>query len=332
MSVGQRREQRLEPGVYLLNSEALRQQRARNRLHSAVILLSLMALAAWTGFAISGSDGVVLGLILSGITLLVGSTSGGDLFRQAYGAIVLDRRNAPDLVILAAELARRAGLARAPTLHLLPSPVLQAMAAGDREDPAIAVTSGLLQTLPPREVAAVLAHEIAHIRHGDIFIMRLAATAGAMTQAMSSVGLFLAFALLPVLWATGEVLSPVGILLLTLSPTVSDLLQLSLSRRREFLADAGAVELTGDPQALAQALRRIEAIQGDDWERFASRGAHWLHWFRTHPSTRERITRLAELVSPVRPDLPLGDRTAYRDLAAGRGDRSWQQNLMRPFL
>ncbi|WP_206533550.1 zinc metalloprotease HtpX [Mesorhizobium sp. M5C.F.Cr.IN.023.01.1.1] len=330
--MGQRRKQTPGHRVYLLDSEALRQQRALNRLHSVTILIGLMALAAWTGYVISGSDGIVFGLILSGITLLVGSASGGALFRQAYGAIVLDRHSDPELVMLIAELARRAGLPRAPTLHLLPSPVLQAMAAGDREDPAIAVTSGLLQTLPPRELAAVLAHEIAHIRHGDIFIMRLAATAGAMTQVMSSVGLFLLFALLPVLWATGEFLSPFGILLLTFSPTVSDLLQLSLSRRREFLADAGAVELTGDPQALALALRRIEAIQGDDWERFDSRGARWLHWFRTHPSTSERIARLAELVSPVRPDLPLANRTAYLDSLAGRGDRSWRQNLMRPFV
>ncbi|TIM35094.1 MAG: peptidase M48 [Mesorhizobium sp.] len=317
--------------MYLLDSQALRQQRALNRLHSVIILIGLMALAAWTGYVISGSDGIVLGLILSGIALLVGSTSGGALFRQD-GAIVVDRHSDPGLVMLIAELARRAGLPRAPTLHLLPSPVLQAMAAGDRQDPAIAVTSGLLQTLPPRELAAVLAHEIAHIRHGDIFIMRLAATAGAMTQVMSSVGLFLLFALLPVLWATGEFLSPFGILLLTFSPTVSDLLQLSLSRRREFLADAGAVELTGDPQALALALRRIEAIQGDDWERFDSRGARWLHWFRTHPSTAERIALLAQLVSPVRPDLPLANQTAYLDSLAGRGDRSWRQNLMRRFV
>lgn len=113
-----------------------------------------MAIAARTGYVISGSDGIVLGLILSGVTLLVGPTSGGALIRQAYGAIVLDRCNAPELVVLIGELARRAGLPRAPTLHLLPSPVLQALAAGDRHDPAIAVTSGLLQTLPPRELAA----------------------------------------------------------------------------------------------------------------------------------------------------------------------------------
>ncbi|PBB52506.1 hypothetical protein CK223_29090 [Mesorhizobium loti] len=89
--MGQRRKQTPGPTVYLLDSEALRQQRALNRLHSVIILIGLMALAAWTGYVISGPDGIVFGLILSGITLLVGSASGGALFRQAYGAIVLDR-------------------------------------------------------------------------------------------------------------------------------------------------------------------------------------------------------------------------------------------------
>lgn len=329
--MGRRRKQLHDPRAYLLDSKALRQQRARNWFHSTIILISLMAFAAWTGYAIGGPGGIIFGLIVSGLTFLAGSTSGGTLFRQTYGAVTLHLHNAPEIVMLVGELARRAGLPRPPTLHLLPSPFLQAMAAGDRKDPAIAVTSGLLQALPPRQLAAVLAHEIAHIRHGDIFIMRLAATAGALTQAMANVGLFLFFALLPVHWATGEMLSPFGILLLLLSPIVTDLLQLSLSRRREFLADAGAVELTGDPQALALALRRLEAIQGGDWERIASRGARWLRWFRTHPGTRERITRLEELVSPVRPDLPLADRTAYLVPLARRDDRPRRRNLMRPF-
>ncbi len=326
------KEQTSRPEVYLLDGEVLRQQRERNRLHSAFILVGLMALAASTGYAISGPDGVIFSLLISGATLLVGSASGSASFRRTYGAITLNRRNAPDLVMLVEELSLRAGLPRAPTLHLLRSPVLQAMAAGDREDPAIAVTSGLIESVPPRELAAVLAHEIAHIRHGDTFIMRLAYTAGAMTQTMSSIGLLMLFALLPVFWATGEVLSPFGILLLTLSPTISDLLQLSLSRRREFLADAGAVELTGDPQGLARALQRIHAMQGDDWERFASRGGRWLHWFRTHPSTPERIERLAKLVPPVRADLRLGGRRSYLVPLSGRSRHSWRQDLMRPFL
>lgn len=110
-------------------------------------------------------------------------------------------------------------------------------------------------------------------------------------------------------------LSPVAIVLLLAAPSVSDLLELSLSRRREFLADAGAVELTGDPVSLARALKRIEELQGDDWERFTARGGRWLRWFRTHPTTAERIERLAELVALPRTELPSWSWSAnQRDL------------------
>jgi heat shock protein HtpX len=230
--------------------------------------------------------------------------------------------NAPDLVSPVIELARRAGLDRTPTLHLLPSRLPQAMSAGERDASAIAVTLGLLQMLPPRELAAVLAHEIAHIRHGDAFVMRLAATAGAMTQTMSNAGILLLIVFLPVFVMTGEMfVSPLAVLLLIVSPVAGDLLQRALSRRREFLADAGAVELTGDPHGLALALQRLERLRGDGWERFAPRGGGWLHWFRTHPSTEERIDRLLRLSPPVRPDLPLAAQSADpRALFRGRDD------------
>jgi heat shock protein HtpX len=292
------------------------------------MLFGLMALAAGVGFVLNGIEGIILGALLARATLAVGSASGGALFRQAFGAITLNQRNAPDLVRLVAELARRADLPRAPTIHLLPSPVLQAMSAGDRRDPAIAVTSGLLRALPPREIAAVLAHEIAHIRHGDVFIMRLGAAAGAMTQVTSTVGLVLLVAFVPVLWATDEILvSPIAIALLIFSPVISDLLQLSLARRREFLADAGAVELTGDPGALASALQRLERLRGDNWERFAARGGRWLHWFRTHPSTWERVQRLSELIIPDRPDLPLATRLGDPEPLHARQHHSWRRRL-----
>jgi heat shock protein HtpX len=318
------------PGAYLFNADVLSRQRTLNRLHSTVILSSIMALSAGVGFVLAGIDGIILGALLTGAALLVGSTSGTVLFRQAR-AISLDVRNAPGIALLVNELARRAGLDRPPSIHLLPSPSLQAMSAGDRAEPAIAITSGLLQSLPPRELAAVLAHEIAHIRHGDAFVMRLAAAAGALTQTMSTIGIFLLIAFLPVFWATGEVLmSPVAAVLLVVSPMVSDLLQLSLSRRREFLADAGAVELTGDPQGLAVALRLLETLRGSDWERFRSRGGRWLHWLRTHPSTEERIKRLYALVAPARPDLPLAPQPVDLQSLFGPRYDPWRRRFMRP--
>ncbi|HEX2135740.1 MAG TPA: zinc metalloprotease HtpX [Microvirga sp.] len=316
-----------------LDAGALRRLRRANRVQSAAILVSMVALAALTGLLIAGPEGLLAGAVLSSLFLVTAAGAGDDFFARAYGAIRATPSLAPELVRIAAALAARAGLPRAPALHIVPSGVLQAMVAGGRDAPAIAVTSGLLHALPAPEVAAVLAHEIAHIRHGDNFIMRLAAAAGVMTHAMATTGLFLLFAYLPLLRATGETVPMAAILILLAAPFVSDLLQLSLSRRREFLADAGAVELTGDPLALARALERIQALQGDDWERFSSRGWRWLHWLRTHPTTQERIEHLAKLVVPVRPvALPFGPWYGPLPDFGPLGKNGWPQRLVRRLM
>ena len=315
-----------------MDAEALRRLRVLNRLQSTVLLLGLIGLAAATGLLIGGSDGVIIAATLAVVFLIFNPASGDVLFQYAYGAVRLTPNIARELMSLVAELARRAGLDRVPALFLIPSPQLQAMAAGSREAPAIAVTSGLLQTLPPREIAAVLAHEIAHIRHGDMFVMRLAAAAGSMTRAMSTMGMFLLIAYFPVLWATGAVLSPIGIFLLIGAPMVSDLLELSLSRRREFLADAGAVELTGEPVSLASALKRISNLQSDDWERFTSRGGRWLRWFRTHPTITERIERLAGVIALPRPNLPTRTWSENERHISDLGGHALGQRLVRRLL
>jgi heat shock protein HtpX len=208
---------------------------------------------ARTGRGRAGTDGVVIAAVIAAGFMILNPTSGEILFQYIYGAVPLTPASAPRLSSLVAELARRAGLDRNPTLFLIPTPLLQAMAAGSRAAPSMAVTSGLLQQLSSRELAAVLGHEIAHIRHGDMFVMRLAVAAGSMTHAMANAGLFLLIAYFPVLWSTGSAPSPAAIALLITAPMASDRLQLSLSRPREFLADAGAVELTGDPVSLARA-------------------------------------------------------------------------------
>ncbi len=317
-----------------LDAAAVRRQRRANRVQSAAILLTLIGLAALTGLLIGGADGLVFAAGLAGLFLIISATAGDEIFVRAYGAVRITPAIAPDLVRVVTELARRADLPRPPALYMVPSDILQALAAGSRKAPAIAITSGLLHALPAREVAAVLAHEVAHIRHGDTFLMRLAAAAGIMTHAMTTTGLFLLIAYLPILRAAGAAVPVPAIVLLVGAPLVGDLLQLSLSRRREFLADAGAVELTGDPVALANALRRIEVLQGDDWERFDTRGWRWLHWLRTHPTTRERLERLVALVAPAEPDAALPFGTWSRPLRdyAPLGGHAWPQRLARRIM
>jgi heat shock protein HtpX len=306
-----------------LDTAALARQARLNRLQSALLLLGLTALAALSGLIVAGLPGLLVAGGVALALLLFDPEPGSAVFRQLLGGVPLPPEAAPELHAVARTLARRAGLLRAPALYLLPSPVLQAMAAGDRARPAIALTLALLRALPPREVAAILAHEIAHLRHGDVRVMRLAAAASSLTRIMGTFGALMLVLWFPLLLAAGEAPSPIAFLLLMAAPVLGDLLILSLSRRRELLADAGAVELTRDPGGLAAALMRLERIQGDDWERLASRsGARWLRWFRTHPTIRERIARLSETIAlvPSAPEWPVEVRDGW--LPAG-GPPGW---------
>lgn len=284
----------------LLDRAALARLRRRNLLETWLTLAALILLAAVIGAIAGGMLGLVLGAVMMGAGLASGALPADVIFRQGLGATPLTPFAAPGLHALLVELSSRAGLPATPRLYLLPQPVLQAMAAGTTDRPGIGLTRALVETLSPAELAGVLAHEVCHVRHGDLTVMRIAASASTITRAMAQAGL-----LVLILWGTGAVgAHPALPMMLILAPLAADLLALSLSRTREFLADAGAVELTGDPSGLASALRRLEALQGDDFERLASRGPRWLRWFRTHPTVAERIAALSSAAVLARPRLP----------------------------
>lgn len=282
-----------------IDPAALARARRRNRLETAATLAALAGLAAAIGHLAAGDQGLFFGLAFAGAALAFSAIPGETLFRQGLGAAPLSPFQAPGLHAMVSELSARAGLAAPPRLWLLPERHLQALAAGTSDQPGIGVTRSLVEALPPRELAAVLAHEISHIRHGDLFVLRLASIAATATRAMAQAGLIVALFL--GFGAIGA--HPLLPVLLMVSPLAADLLTLSLSRSREFLADAGAAELTGDPEGLALALARLERIQGDDFERLAARGPSWLRWFRTHPTVAQRIAALGTLAvaAPVRP-------------------------------
>lgn len=303
-----------------LDRAALRRHQWLNWLQSVMLLAGLGLLAAVTGSLLAGLDGMLLAAGAALLLLLMEPSAGAAAFRYVFGAVPLYPSQAPELYALTREIAHRAGLSRPPMLHLIPSRQLQAMAGGGRDSPAIALTTGLLTSLPPREVAGVLAHEVAHLRHGDLRVMRLAAAAATLTRGMGLMGTMLLMLWLLALPAAGVAPSPLAILLLVVAPTMGDLLTLSLSRRREFLADAGAVELTGDPAGLVAALVRLERRQGDDWERLATRsGAWWLRWLRTHPTIRERVARLAGIITTAPPVQPRALDGVVRGMVFPRG-------------
>ncbi len=165
----------------------------------------------------------------------------------------------------------------------------------------IGLTEGLLRRLSLPELAGVLAHEISHVRNNDLAVMGLADVMTRFTQALSYLALFLAIFNLPAM-LLGESDMPLSaLLLLYLAPSIGSLLQLGLSRTREYDADLEGAELTGDPRSLASALEKLERYQGSFWEDLMfpvpSRRIPQPSLLRSHPPTEDRVARLLALES-----------------------------------
>jgi heat shock protein HtpX len=272
-----------------------------NRLQSALLLGSMAGLLALLGWLVWGGAGVILLLLAGATMLLLNPVIAPELIMRLYGAMALAPHDAPDLYRALAELARRADLPVVPRLYYVPSRVLNAFAVGGRSRAGIGITAGLVQGLGFRELVGVLAHEISHIRSNDLWVMGVADMFSRMTSVLSLMGQLLLVFSLP-LWMMGEFTVPwFAIIVLILAPSLSALVQLGLSRTREYHADLNAAALTGDPEGLASALRRMERIQGPWIERIFLPGRRMPDpsLLRTHPRTDERIRRLMAL-KPMR--------------------------------
>lgn len=278
-------------------TDALQRRAARlrllNRLQAAALIGGMLVLAGALSSVLLGPLWMpwLVGLVAVGL-FTAPRLSPAWLMRLS-GAVPLHPRQAPQLFALVEGLSRRAGLPRMPALYWVPRGFLNAFAVGEPDDAAVAVTEGLLRTLTPRELTGVLAHEVAHIRSGDMRVMLLADIVGRITGTMATFGVLLA---LVVLVGASHV-SWWAILLLMLSPTLSMLLQLALSRSRERAADLDAARLTGDPRALASALRKIGRFQEGFLESILFRHRHGPEstWWKTHPATEQRVQTLLEL-------------------------------------
>ena len=270
-----------------------------NRLQTALLVLTLLGIAAVAGSLLLGDGGLWLALAAAGFTLLLEPAAASGLTSRLYGARPLYPDEAPDLWAVLRELAARAGLPAVPVPHYVPSGVVNAFATGSKHHAAIALTDGLLRSLTPRELTGVLGHEIAHIANEDLRVMGLADSISRLTHLLALLGqLAIVLSLPALLLGVAEVNWP-ALLLLAVAPQLALLAQLGLSRVREFDADRLAAELTGDPHGLASALAKIERVSRS-WRAWLLPG--WGNpepsWLRTHPATAERIERLLELAPP----------------------------------
>jgi len=281
-----------------LDEEAQRAHGWHNWLQS-LILISVMAilLAACT-MILFGPSGPVWVLAGALIALVFRPSVPTGMLLQLYGAQRIPESRFWEGYQILRELARRAELPATPTLHYVGSPTINAFAVGKPENAAVALTDGMLRVLTPRELAGVLAHEVSHIRNNDLGIMMLADLISRLTSVMSLIGQFFLILNLPLVLAGYAVPVPwLLVLLLMFAPTLVSLLQLALSRTREYNADLNAAALTRDPRGLASALTKLERYQGRFWEEiiFPGRRIPEPSILRTHPTTDDRVARLLEL-------------------------------------
>jgi heat shock protein HtpX len=273
--------------------------RLQNALHTALLLAAMAALAGFLGHALFGSAAVVWGALAgAALVALANEVSPAFALRLAR-AREIPRAEAPQLHGMVASLAERAGLARVPRLYYLPTQAMNAFAAGSRANAAIALSDGLLRHLDGRELAGVLAHEFAHLRANDIRVMTLAAMVARLTALLSLMGQMMLVVMVPLALVTSLTVPWLAIFALIFAPSLSMMLQLALSRTREFDADVQAAELGGDPRGLAMALAKLERMQGGWMERMLPMRVP--HWLRSHPDTDERIRRLLELERDLAP-------------------------------
>lgn len=272
---------------------------SHNVAHSLLLLAGVGAAAGFSAYLIAGLSGVALVAIILVTLASIAPRLPAEALMRLYSARIVPPDDS-QLSSLVDVLAWRAGLLRRPDLYLIPSLTLNAFAAGSPSRPAIAISEGLVRQLTLRELAGVLAHETSHIRNGDLWIMGLADVAARILQILAYLALAMA-AYNGLAYMTGRPLvSWLAIAVLYSMPAALNLLQLTLSRAREYEADRLAAALTGDPAGLASALRRVETYTGHFWEDLTppvpARRVPQPSILRTHPPSEQRVARLRDLV------------------------------------
>lgn len=285
-----------------------RRGKRRNVVQTVLLVAALGALMALLGNMLFGPAAVLWFIAAGAFMLLLGPSVPTGLVLAINRARPIPPGLLPELHAVVAELSRRAGLAAAPRLYYLPSATANAFTTGGKGEAAIALSDGMLRLLDAREMVGVLAHEIAHLRNNDLFVLQIGGALTRMTVALAWFGLIMLLLAMPAVLAGAADVSLAGAFLLAVAPWAGGLLLMALSRTREFDADLDAATLTGDPTGLAAALRKLEDVRGDPWLKliFPGRGGGEPDLMRSHPPTGERIQRLLALSpEPLMPRLSL---------------------------
>ncbi len=277
-----------------------------NYLRTAILLAGLTALFMGVGYLIGGEGGAMIAFLVAAGMNLFSYWNADRLVLSMHDAHEVDERTAPDLVRIVGELASRAGLPM-PRVYLMDNPQPNAFATGrNPEHSAVAVTTGLLQHLSREETAGVIAHELAHIKNRDTLIMTITATIAGAISMLAQFGMFFGGHRDNNNGGAGLI----GTLaMVILAPIAAMLVQMAISRTREYSADETGAQIAGRPEWLASALAKLEnaahAIPNERAERNPAAahlfivnplsGQRMDNLFSTHPATENRIAALQEL-------------------------------------
>jgi heat shock protein HtpX len=270
-----------------------------NQTKTLLIIVAMTGLLVWIGGMLGGRSGMVMalaiGLVMNGVSYFFSDK----IVLASYGAQPVTQAQAPELYAIVANLTQRAGLPMA-RIAIIPDDTPNAFATGrNPEHAVVAVTEGIMRILSRPELEAVLGHELGHVKHRDILISSLAAV---LAQAIMFLSRFAGF--FGARDEEGRSNPIAGIAIMILGPIAAFMLQMAVSRSREYLADEYSAHLTGRPDLLASALERLEAYNRQAPMQAAQpatahmmivnplAGGGFMSLFSTHPPMQERVKRL----------------------------------------
>jgi len=275
-----------------------------NWFQSALLIAALMMLVAFSAWILFGLTGVYLSLAftLSGLFFARNVTTA--MVMKMYKAQPIQRHQSPELYDNFVLLCQRAEVSPIPTLFYIPSKMANAFAVGKGDSAAVGITDGIIRMMDHREMAGILAHEITHIRCRDTSTMGIADIISRSVALVARIGFFMMlFSASTFLMGRGGFNILLSGLVMMGSPMVATMLQLALSRTREFNADRGAALLTGDIEGLSSALAKLQRRQPRGLLDLIFRPGNRRkqpNMLRTHPPTEDRIAALRALVEDTR--------------------------------
>ncbi len=280
-----------------------------NLMKTAVLMAAITALFMALGSILGGQQGMMIALVVALGMNFFSYWFSDKMVLKMYNAQEVDETSAPQFYRMVRELAQRAQLP-CPKVYLINEDAPNAFATGrNPEHAAVAATTGILQVLSERELRGVMAHELAHVKHRDILISTVSATMAGAISMLANFAMFFGGRS-----SEGRPANPVvGMLVMLLAPLAASLIQMAISRAREFEADRGGAEISGDPQALASALQKIQRYAQGIPMQAAERhpetaqmmimnplsGGGLRGLFSTHPATEERVAKLLALAQQM---------------------------------